>query len=57
MGNDSAMCVTGSVINHVAQTLEDDFDRVLVALMLVTLYKLLEQFWLQCDDNIIQSIM
>jgi len=57
MGNDSAMCDTGSVINHVAQTLEDDFDRVLVAFMLVTLYKLLEQFWLQCDDNIIQSIM
>lgn len=30
------MCDTGIVINHVAQTLEDSFDIVLVAFMLVT---------------------
>lgn len=35
MGSESAMCYTGSVINHVAQTLEDSFNLVMVALKIL----------------------
>ena len=57
-GSDSAMCDAGSVINHVARTLEDDIDRVLVASMLVMAWTLLEQLsqrYLQFDDTIIDD--